>query len=273
MNLIVFGKEIPIYGLAFFFGIAAAALVAIFLFKKRKIPFLNLVGSAIYTVVGGMIGAKLLFLAVTWSTVVEESRAFLEAGGSFFELAYWILSGGFVFYGGLIGGVIGLFVYCRQFKRPLSAIFDIYAVVLPLGHAFGRVGCFFAGCCYGMPYDGVFSYTYFVEGMLFDGAGKDALYGRSLFPVQLFEAAFLFLIFLTLCLLYRKFIHVEGLFVTLYLSMYSVTRFVLEFFRYDAIRGVYFGLSTSQWISIALFLCATAIGYKTASTSSQKSRR
>ncbi len=252
--------EISLYGLAFFLGIALAAALALFLFKKRGIPIRALALSALYTIVCAMIGAKLLYVIVTWSAIVEWARFLLSSGNSYFEVFLDLMQGGFVFYGGLIGGILGLFLYCRQFKMPVLKIFDIYAVILPLGHALGRVGCFFGGCCYGMPYDGVFSYKYFVTP---ENGGAAGLYGQSLFPVQLFEAAFLIAIFLLLYLLYRKLAHAEGLFTLLYAILYSVVRFTLEFFRYDAIRGAYLGLSTSQWISILLIIGAGVLAYFT----------
>ena len=258
MSVSFLGMEISLYGLAFFLGIAVAAALAVSLFNKNGISIHTLALSALYTIVSAMLGAKLLYIAVTWSAIVEWARFMILSGNSYFEVFLELMQGGFVFYGGLIGGILGLFIYCRQFKMPLLKIFDIYAVVLPLGHALGRVGCFFGGCCYGMPYDGVLSYKYFVTP---ENGGAAGLYGKSLFPVQLFESAFLIAIFLLLYVLYRKFSHSEGLFTFLYAVLYSISRFILEFFRYDSIRGAYLGLSTSQWISLILVIGAGVFLY------------
>ena len=256
MSFDIFGFSVPLYGVLFWLGILAAAAVAIFLFKKREIPLFDLVCSAIYTIIGAIIGAKLLFFIVSFSEIVEGVRAAYAAGATVMQIVAALMQGGFVFYGGLIGGILGLLIYCWQFKMPVLKFFDIYAVVLPFGHAFGRVGCFFGGCCYGMPYDGIFSYKYFVSP---ENGGAPGLLGESLFPVQLFEAFFLLVIFAAQMLIFYKKPKPYGILVVNYGVLYAITRFVLEFFRYDAVRGVYGGLSTSQWISIALILGAGAL--------------
>jgi phosphatidylglycerol:prolipoprotein diacylglycerol transferase len=162
-----------------------------------------------------------------------------------------IFKSGFVFYGGFIGGAIALLVTLKKQKKDIFKIVDIFAVALPLGHAFGRVGCFFSGCCSGMPYDGWLSFTY-----------KTALdastpIGVPLLPVQLIEAFVLFVLFAVLLICYLKCPNKKGLCTTIYAYSYAVIRFVLEFFRYDTARGGFLGLSTSQWISIAIFVVTT----------------
>ncbi len=155
-----------------------------------------------------------------------------------------------MFYGGLIGGILGLFIYARQFNMSFIALCDIYAVVVPLGHAFGRVGCFFAGCCYGIPHDGAFSITYRHT----DG---NTPLGVPLLPVQLIEAACLIILFAVLLAIHFR-CHSGGAVTTTYFIGYSVIRFSLEFLRGDVQRGFLLNLSTSQWISILIFITATA---------------
>ena len=88
-----FGREIPIYGVCFFFGIIVASFVGMFLSKKRNFDFFDLASSGAYTLIGALLGAKLLFIAVSLKTIIENNIPF-EA----------IIKGGFVFYGGLLGG-------------------------------------------------------------------------------------------------------------------------------------------------------------------------
>lgn len=245
MSIVFLGKEIPLYGLFFFIGVFVAGGIAALICKKRGIAIFDLVSSAVFTMIFAIVGAKLLFVIVSMDYIIE---VFNIEGLSITDKIGAVLNGGFVFYGGFIGGFAGLVVYCKAFKEKLWKYLDIYATVLPLGHAFGRVGCFFGGCCYGMPYDGIFSYTY--EGPLI---GKTPI-GVPLFPVQLFEAGCLVLIFAAMMVIFFKTKEKYHLTVFGYLASYCVVRFVLEFFRGDKERGGAFFLSTSQIISILIAL-------------------
>ena len=236
MSIFILGKEIPLYGLLYFTGIVIAGLVAIPLARKKQIDITDLVASAAYSVILGGIGAKVLFIIVSYEQIVFYKLSLMQ-----------ILRGGFVFYGGLIGGLLGLVIYVKQFKRNMPHYFDVFAAVLPLGHAFGRIGCFFAGCCYGMEYHGPFSHTYTqTEGL--------TPLGVPLFPIQLLEALLLATLSIVLIIVFFKFSNKNYLVTQVYIYSYAVIRFVLEFFRGDKERGAAFALSTSQWISIALIV-------------------
>lgn len=239
-NIIVFGRVIPVYGLCWVLGISLSALVAIFLIKKRNIEIFDFVCSAVFAVLSGFAGAKLLFIVVSIGDIVKYSIPF-EA----------VLKGGFVFYGGLLGGAVGLYVYTRIYKLSAKDYFDIYAAVLPLGHAVGRVGCHFAGCCYGVKYDGIFSVTY---------TNSDTItpLNTPLFPIQLTEAFVLCILFIFLMIIFNK-SGKKGATSVCYLYGYAVMRFVLEFLRGDTVRGILFGLSTSQIISLLIIAVMTAM--------------
>lgn len=238
ISLNIFGREIPIYGVCFFAGIIVAAAVGIILAKKRNFELFDLAASGAYAIIGAILGAKLMFIVVSLRMIIENNIPF-EA----------FLKGGFVFYGGLLGGATGLLIYIKQFHMGYD-IFEIYAVVLPFGHSFGRVGCFFAGCCYGIPYDGVFSHVYH------ESAGMTPL-EVPLLPIQLIESAGLLLLFIIQFFIFlRNKNGRKGVSCAVYLIVYPIMRFILEFFRGDRERGLYLGLSTSQWISIIIFLCA-----------------
>lgn len=249
------GREIPMYAVCMLGAMILAAAVACILAKKRDgIDTFNVVASAVYSMVGAMIGAKLLFLAVSWGEVVQILEA--EQYG-FFKSLWYILNGGFVFYGGFIGGLIGLLIYIKQFKCNRSDYFTIYAVVLPLGHALGRIGCFCGGCCYGMPYDGIFA----VEFPLYPSYEGSPVISRL--PIQLFEAAGLLLLFAVLVFLYYRFSNKPTLPIWTYLFVYPVFRFILEFFRGDEARGGFLCFSTSQWISLGILAVAGMALYLT----------
>ena len=161
-----------------------------------------------------------------------------------------MFKGGFVFYGGLIGGIIGVFLYAKQFKISFQSLILILIPVVPLIHAIGRIGCLLAGCCYGMEYHGFGAITFEHSSL--------APNGVPLFPMQIVESINNVIIFLILLVTYKKFLGTYKT-VGLYLILYSIVRFILEFFRGDLIRGIYFSLSTSQWISIILFIVGTCI--------------
>ena len=114
--------------------------------------------------------------------------------------------------------------------------------VLPLGHAVGRLGCLFAGCCYGFEYTGPLA----VKNLLISAE-------KTYFPIQLIEALLNLGIFIFLLWYTRKKRPTYHI-LCVYLYVYSILRFILEFFRGDLIRGVFLMLSTSQWISVVLFL-------------------
>lgn len=175
------------------------------------------------------IGAKVFFLMFSSQQKVHQ---YLYAD------EFW-LGGGFVFYGGLIFGLIFYFIYSLWFKRFPFEESKILVPGLVFGHAIGRFGCFLTGCCFGTQCDLPWAVH---------------MHGEWIHPVQLYEAFGLTALgFLVLKWVNQK---KENFFVvTRYLMLYSILRFVVEHFRGDLIRGVYwFNLSTSQMISLALFI-------------------
>ncbi|MBQ9768641.1 MAG: prolipoprotein diacylglyceryl transferase, partial [Clostridia bacterium] len=165
----------------------------------------------------------------------------------FVDTVLILMSGGFVFYGGFIGGFLGLLIYVKQFKMKFLPFLDVYAAVVPLGHAFGRVGCLFGGCCYGMEYDGPFAVVYH------SSLNMSTPLNTPLLPMQLIEALGLLLIFAIVLTVYLKGAK-TGTVPVVYVLCYSVMRFTLEFLRADSERGNLLGLSTSQWISLGLII-------------------
>lgn len=238
----LFGRQIPWYGVCLWAGIFLAAGVGALICKRRKMERYDLVYSAVFTMVGAIVGAKLLFLIVSLPEIVRAE-------------IHWtmLIYGGFVFYGGLIGGILGLYIYARLYRLDFVDFLDVYAVVLPLGHAVGRVGCFLAGCCYGMEYDGALSCTYQ------ETLGQTPI-NTPLFPVQLLEALCLLLLFAGLLILFLRAPGKRLRTVLVYLTGYPVIRFSLEFLRGDRERGIFLGISTSQWVSIGLLIVAAVVG-------------
>ena len=233
----IFGIKLPLYGLMILTGIVVANTVALSLCNKWKVDKLELLLLESYGIVGAFLGSKILFLIIAYKEI--DWPRLLE-----FKYFVNVLSNGFVFYGGLIVAILFIFLAGKIHKIDVWFYLRRFIFMIPIMHAFGRVGCFFAGCCYGRPYEGL--------GAVVFPEGSQALPGVKLFPVQLVEAVLVLLIAIILLLLEIK----KNFYYTIetYLLAYSVVRFILEFLRYDAIRGEAFGLSTSQWISITVFV-------------------
>ena len=237
-----FGHLIPMYGLLMVAGMSAASICA---YKRaNELQCVSdendfiIIAAATFAV--GLVCAKIMFLFASYGIL----KAFHEImRGNFAILA----EDGLVYYGGLLGGIATAVLMARRFKLNMALFCEAVAPCIPLGHMFGRIGCGCAGCCYGIPYRGIGA----IRIVAFDG-----LASVSLFPVQFLEAFLNLLLFIALLLYTRKF-HTGFQTLALYLIPYGVIRFFLEFLRGDVIRGAFCGLSTAQWISIAL-LSSTA---------------
>jgi phosphatidylglycerol:prolipoprotein diacylglycerol transferase len=196
---------------------------------------------AVWVLIAGLVGAKLLLLLVDFRYYGRNPR----------ELFTIFQSGG-VFYGGLVAGVAVAWWYIRHYRLPGWQTADVLAPGVVIGQAIGRLGCFSAGCCWGkptsVPWAVKFTDMYAARAV---GTPLDV----PLHPTQLYESAACFLIFFALLwLALRKRFHGEV--VLAYVAAYSVVRFVIEFFRGDPDRGTWFkgALSTSQLISLLLLL-------------------
>ena len=235
----VMGKSIATYGLLITIGVVLGILTSLYLSKNRGILKEDIFFTYIYGVIGLAVGGKLLYLIVN-ARLLWVKRTFLFSHP---DVLMGILSGGFVFYGGLIGGIAMAYVYSRQFKVSFSQLMSVMLPSIPLIHAVGRLGCFAAGCCYGIPYHGPF-HVIFTHSPI-------APSGIPLFPVQLVES-FLNLVIFLILFVYAKKERSSQFLAGVYLILYSVMRFNLEYLRGDTERGFQLLFSTSQWISLGL---------------------
>ena len=248
----IFGYDVGMYAVCALIG--AAALGLFFWFQCRsprsgqpRINFQDTVFMLIFALLGAMVGAKLMFFATSVDVYWLAELSFFD---NIKHLIQIFVDGGLVFYGGLIGAVLGALLYVLLFKAPISNMMDMGLAGVPLFHAFGRLGCFMAGCCYGVEYHGIFAVT-FPEN---NAGGAPA--GVELLPVQLIEACLNLVLWVMLTVVYRR--TTRRWFTSgLYLVSYGVIRFVLEFFRGDLIRGSVFSFSSSQFISF--FVVAAGI--------------
>ena len=191
----------------------------------------------IWIIISALIGAKLLLLIVDFDSFRQNPR----------ELLTLLRSGG-VFYGGLIAAVAVAFWYLRRYRLPVWTVCDAFAPGIALGHVIGRMGCFFAGCCFGratsVPWAVTFTNTYANE-----NAGTPL--NVPIHPTQLYEAGAELAILGLLLWLERRWRPFPGRTFWSYLLFYGVTRFIIEFYRGDA-RGMVGDLSTSQFVSVLL---------------------
>jgi phosphatidylglycerol:prolipoprotein diacylglycerol transferase len=225
---------LPTYGALFALG----AVVALFWFVRRArslgYPHDRVFNAAFYALVGGLVGAKLTLIVVDWRYYLDNPADLL-----------WTFRSAGVLMGGVLAGAAAFVLYARAQGLPVLALGDAVVAPLALAQALGRLGCFAAGCCYGVPSDSGFCAVTFTspEAMV-----PPTLLGVPLVATQLLQMANDLLLTVLLTWLWRRRTKPEGTVLALYVLLYSLTRGILEFWRGDAERGVWLGgrVSTSQ---------------------------
>lgn len=229
------------YGLMIAIGVIAAYMVAEKRAEKAGVEKERAFGMVVSCIVGGILGAKLLYIITQLGNIIKDPKILLD------------VTTGFVVYGGIIGGTFAGYLYARHTKQLFMNIFDLAMPSVALGQAFGRIGCLLAGCCYGKPTESAFHIVFTHSEMI-----PDQLLNVPLVPTQILSASLDFLNFLFLITIAQK-VKSRGQVGSLYLMMYSAGRFVLEFYRGDLIRGSVGRLSTSQFIAIFLELAGVLL--------------
>ncbi len=205
--------------------------------RARGLDQARVLDLGIYIIISALVGAKLLL-------VVTDLRTFLNDPS---ELISLVRSGG-VFYGGLILAVSVALVYIRRIGLPLWTTCDVFAPGIALGHVVGRMGCFFAGCCWGKPTDVPWAITFTNP---FAAANVGTPLNVPLHPTQLYEAGAEAIILGLLLATERRGRTYPGRTFWLYMLLYAISRFIIEFYRNDP-RGSVLMFSTSQFISLLL---------------------
>lgn len=224
----IFGFKIYGYGTMMAIGIIAALLLLSYRRKQNGYDEDSILNMSIITIISGVLGGKILFLITELKSIISNPSILKDFGN------------GFVIYGAVAGGALAIILYSRKKKWSTLSILDLVAPCVALAQGFGRIGCFLAGCCYGME-------TKLPIGVKFK-ADSLAPYGVSLLPTQIFSSVFDFLLAIFL-LWYDKKERKEGRVFAMYMLIYSVGRFLVEFLRNDP-RGKVGFLSTSQFIAI-----------------------
>lgn len=224
----IFGVQVKSYGLMIAIGIIVAAALFINKGKNKGYNEDYLLNLIIFAVIGGIFGGKGLFIITEFTNIIKDPRILLDFGY------------GFVIYGAIGGGALAIYLYCRKKSWNVIEMLDMTVPGLAIAQGFGRIGCFLAGCCYGAE-------TTLPIGVEFP-EGSLAPAGIHVHPTQIYSSVFDFLLGFFL-LYYSKRERQRGKVMGLYLIVYSVGRFLVEFLRNDP-RGSVGILSTSQFIAI-----------------------
>lgn len=212
-------------------GLLAAAGCALVVGVREKLDWPVLFPICSLSLLPLYLGAKLFGVLSLGSYRMEL--------GMPFDLPLLVKDSGIVFYGGMLFFLLSVRLAIRRFvlfKR--ASAWGLTALIVPLFHGFARIGCYFGRCCYGLVAEGAL-FAHFYEHRL---------------PVQLMESGFNFLLFAALLVLYYYRRGSRGKLVRIYLWSYASFRFLIEFFRADAVRGGFGPLSFSQWVSVCLLI-------------------
>lgn len=232
------------YGVLLAAAYLSALQFAVVRARRQGLDGARVMDLGIYLIIAALVGAKLML-------VVVDFNYFMSQPG---ELLSLVRAGG-VFYGGLIAAVGVAFWLVRRYGLSLWTTADLFAPGIALGHVIGRLGCLLAGCCYGRPTDVAWAVT-FTDPVAAANVGTPL--GVPLHPTQLYDAGAELVIMILLLATERRGRAFAGRTFWLYILLYGVSRFVIEFYRGDE-RGSLAGVSTSQFISIVVVPLAVAM--------------
>lgn len=197
--------------------------------EKNTIEFTTFLSLFFFSVLGAIVGSKIVFAVTQIPWLIENF--------SLTNLIMLIPQSGFVFYGGLFGTIFTLLFMTRRDAILRKKVFNVAVPAMPLFHAFGRVGCFLTGCCYGKELS---------NSIIFGSIELRRI------PVQLIEALAEVILFIIILIIDKK--RKDANLLKIYLVSYAIIRFIDEFIRGDKIRGIFCGLSTAQWISLMILV-------------------
>src|SRR5262245_58532104 len=205
--------------------------------RQRGLDPNRIMDLGIWIIISALAGAKLLLLVIDFKTFTSSWSAFMT-----------LLRSAGVFYGGLIAAVVVALWYLRRHKMPMWTVTDVFAPGIALGHVVGRLGCLFAGCCFGRRTTVPWAITFHSE---FAAQNVGTPLEVPLHPTQLYEAGAELLILGFLLFTERRGRPFPGRTFWSYMFLYGISRFIIEFYRYDA-RGMVGSFSTSQFVSILI---------------------
>jgi phosphatidylglycerol---prolipoprotein diacylglyceryl transferase len=247
---------IPVFGYGFmmFIGFTSATVLA-----ARRIKNVGLSSDVIWDLmmwilVPGLIGARVNYLAQNWQNVMGDKQG---AQKLLALVSLW--DGGIVFYGCVIGGVIGLLAFCHRRKIDPIIVCDVIVPSLFVGVGFGRIGCFLYGCCYGHACSLPWAVRFPSDSLTFERlvergtVAADASHTIPLHPTQLYSSAAAFLLAALLAWLFRRRTF-DGLVLSIAWILYPINRYILEIFRNDEPPRLGTDQSYSQLFSMGLIV-------------------
>ena len=234
---------ISTYGVLVAIGLIVSFYVAIYFAKKEGINEKYVENIFLFTVLGGLIGARLAYILEH----PDQFKTLID------YIAIW--KGGISWFGGFIGGLITALFFIKKYKINIWKAGDIAAISVVIGHAIGRLGCTAAGCCYGKP---VPEHSFWEHFAIKFPENSAAPPGMKLYPTQPLEAIASFLIFLLLFFLYKRKLF-DGQIFALYIVLYGIERFILEFFRNVTPPIEHIGLTWNQIVSLILIFAGLVI--------------
>jgi phosphatidylglycerol:prolipoprotein diacylglycerol transferase len=232
------------YGVLLALAYLVALQLAVARARRQGADGTKVMDLGIYLIIAALIGAKLMLIVVDFKYFAANPREILS-----------LVRAGGVFYGGLLAALGAAIVLVRRYQLRLWATADWFAPGIALGHVVGRLGCLMAGCCYGKPTDVPWAITF---NNPLASANVGTPLGVPLHPTQLYDAGAELLILILLLVTERRGRTFEGRTFWLYMLLYGISRFVIEFYRGDD-RGMVLGVSTSQFVSIIVVPMAIAM--------------
>jgi phosphatidylglycerol:prolipoprotein diacylglycerol transferase len=232
------------YGVLLAAAYLAALQLAVVRARRLGIDGTKIMDLGIYLIIAALVGAKLMLIAIDFRYFVNQPREILS-----------LVRAGGVFYGGLIAALAVAIWLVRRYDLRLWTTADLFAPGIALGHVIGRFGCLLAGCCYGRPTSVPWAITFTNPAA---AANVGTPLGVPLHPTQLYDAGAELLILIALLITERRGRPFAGRTFWLYVLLYGISRFIIEFYRGDD-RGVILGVSTSQFVSLIAVPVAIAM--------------
>ena len=242
----IFGVPIYSYGFMLAVGFVVCVLLMLHRAKDFNLKPEQILDLCLYVIISGIIGARVLYVLWNWNYYLEN------------PLEIFLLNkGGLIFYGGFFFAAITAFLFIKKRNLSIGDVSSMLVLYLPLGHAFGRIGCFMNGCCYGRPTTAFFGVQFPASSMAEQVFGL----GHIVHPTQIYSALANVIIFLLLAYFIEKGRTFKWQIVLLYMFFYGVSRLIIEFFRADN-PNVVWGLNLPQLISIVMILIGSTFYLK-----------